>query len=1579
MAITGIYFIDTSTFETATKIWANSSRSILAPDGYYSINNVYRQQLNGVLLSVINCPIPTPTPTATSTATPTSTPTETPTVTPTLDCNFDVDVIIPTPTPTPTATPTPTVTPTLDCNFDINLDIIVATPTPTETATPTPTETPTATATVTPTLDCNFDVDLDIIVPTPTPTETSTPTATNTPTPTETSTPTATSTPTVTPTLDCNFDIDVDVLIPTPTPTQTSTPTPTETSTPTPTQTNTPTPTVTPTLDCNFDVDVIIPTPTPTATQTPTPTNTPTPTETPTPTATSTPTPTATSTPTPTATSTPTATPTPTETSTPTPTPTLNCEFGVDVTLNYPPTDIMLSNNSINENSAINTTIGTLSVTTEDASDTHTFTIISGGSNFNISGTSLRSSQSFNYESTTSYNITIRVTDSVGQYYDENFTIFVNNVNEAPYGLTINNNSQQENTSIGSNIGTFSTLDVDAGDTFTYALHDTANFPDNNSFNLTSSGVLSNDIIFNFESKATYTIRVRTTDAGGLTYDATFTINVTNQNEAPTNINLSSSSISENVPTGTTIGTLSATDPDAGDSATFSLVDTATYPDNSAFYIDGTTLKSSAIFNHEAKSSYSIRVRVTDSGGLTFDKTLTITITNVTIVVTASATTNVTCNGGSNGVITVSSAVGGTANYTYSRDGVNYQSSTVFSSLTAGSYTIYAKDSYNEVGTTSVTVTQPTAVSSTVSRTNPTCFGDSNGSITVSNVSGGVAPYTYSIDGTNYQAGTTFSNLANGTYTVYTKDSSGCVITSTTGLDRTQISATISQSNVTCNGGNGGSITVSSPSGGQGGPYATKLNAGGTYQVITTSRTYSTLTAGTYTIYVKDSADCERTYSITITQPTAVTASASGTNPTCYNGSNGSITVSGSGGTGGYTYSIDASNYQASGTFSNLSNATYTLYVKDNSGCIATTSVTLSRTTPNATFSITDVTCNGGNNGSIGLSSFTGGSGPYRVSIDGVNYTSNVTSHTFSSLTSNTYTVYIKDNSDCVKAYSAVVTQPTAVTASASGTNPTCFNGSNGSITVSGSGGTGGYTYSINGTNYQASGTFNTLTTGTYTLYVKDSNNCVATTTNTLSKSAPTATISATNPDCSTGTGTITVSSGSGGSGSGYQAKNGSGGTYTNLPATFSSLGSGTYTIFVKDGAGCEVSDSRTITIPTAVTISLSSSAAPTCYDGSNGSITVTAGGGNGSYQFRINGGTWQSSGTFSNLVSTTHSLESRDTNGCVSSPLNVNITKSAPTASVSQSNVSCNGGANGSITVSSASGGSGSGYTYSRDGVNYQSSGTFSSLTAGSYNIYVKDGAGCVSYLTTITITQPASQTATITVNTFATCNGGADGVITLSSSGGTFPKTYRLYADTTAPYNSCGGDLIATYTSVSAGSPSVSVTGIDEYGYCLEVTDANGCVTTSGVVDTTSCTGTCYTITLPQSTLTYNGENLYINYTKTNGTFVSRPYFDFPAEFSANNDYITNICSTFQPSYQYGVSGSGFLDPGVGITINGKCNDSQWCGGADPYVPPTGGGGGGGTTYSCKDSPGGPCSNYSSPCSSLGLMNCADLEELT
>ncbi len=1261
---------------------------------------------------------------------------------------------------------------------------------------------------------------------------------------------------------------------------------------------------------CLIGDDLMLPTPTPTVTPTVTPTITATPTETPTPTPTITLTPTSTYTPNCEFiidTSATIVTPTPTSTATPTPT-------------NSTPTDITLSNDSINENSAINTIIGTLSTTDANPGDTHTYSIQPGGngSKFNISGSSLRSSESFNYEAATSYTVTIRSTDSGGLFFDKTFTIYVNNVNEAPYGLNFSG-SIPENSATGTTVGTITTLDVDSGDTFTYQLYDTANYPDNSNFTLTTAGVLKSSVIFNYEVKNSYSIRVRTTDAGGLTYDGTLTVPITNVNEAPTNITLSSSSISENVPTGTTIGAFSTTDPDTGDTFTYQLYDTVTYPDNAAFTIDSSTLKSAVVFNYETKSSYSIRVRATDAGGLTYDKTLTITITNVTITVTASATTNVTCNGGSNGVITVSSATGGTASYTYSKDGSTYQSSNVFSGLTAGSYTIYAKDSYGEVGSTPVSVTQPSAVSVSASGTNPTCVSSTDGSITVSSASGGSGSgYTYSKDGTNYQTGTTFSNLANGTYTIYAKDSNSCTGSTSVTLSRTQVTATVSQTNVTCNGGGDGSIVVSDLTGGQGGPYSTKLNAGGTYQVITTSRTYSSLTAGSYTIYVKDSAGCENTYAVTITQPSAVTVSTSSVGyPTCWNSTNGSITLSASGGVGTYQYSIDnGSTWQVSATFNNLSSTSYTVKSKDASGCQSTgLVVNLTKSAPTPVVNQTNISCNGGT-GSLNVVGASGGNnGPYTVSLDDSTYYT--VQKLFSNLSAGVYTLYIKDATNCKASYTYTITQPSELTISVStATNPTCWDGTDGSITVSASGGTGTKTYSKDGTNFQASATFSNLGTGTYILYAKDANNCVAATTQTLSKSAPNATISITNPNCAGETGSISISNGTGGNGGTYQSKLNSGGTYGNLPQTYSGLGDGGYTIFVRDGSNCVQTYSATITVPSAVSFSTSLSY-PTCYDSSNGSITVTASGGVGSYQYSINGGsTWQSSNSFTGLAATTYTVRVKDGNGCLSSTQTANLSKAAPSGTITQTNVSCYGGSDGSITITNPTSGNSGALTVSLTGefsdwysftlVSGVPTKAFTNLTSGNYTVYIKDFNGCISTYE-VQITQPTQQFATISnvVNPpYGTPTGGS---LDISSSGGVWPKTYRLYEDETSPYTTCGGTLRATYTNVTSGDSLKSVTSLTSGGYCLEVTDANGCVTNSGITILTDgdAPGYCYTmtyVTIPS--------DLYVRYRDVTGTVQTVLVQNLATLDNGNGTYTVGICVKPGSSYSTPVCVQGGIE---------------------------------------------------------------------
>ena len=192
------------------------------------------------------------------------------------------------------------------------------------------------------------------------------------------------------------------------------------------------------------------------------------------------------------------------------------------------------------------------------------------------------------------------------------------------------------------------------------------------------------------------------------------------------------SSISENVATGTTIGTFSTYDYDAGDTFTYTFTDNGTYPDNGSFIIVGNVLKSKVVFDYETKSVYLIRVRSTDALGQYVDGSMFIYISDVVITASRSST-NVSCNGGSNGTITITSPSGGSGSYTYSKNGSTYQSSNIFTGLTAQTYELYVKDSNNEVGQlTSLTITQPSLITFTASGTPPTCNGDSNGSITLS-------------------------------------------------------------------------------------------------------------------------------------------------------------------------------------------------------------------------------------------------------------------------------------------------------------------------------------------------------------------------------------------------------------------------------------------------------------------------------------------------------------------------------------------------------------------------------------------------------------------------------------------------------------------------------------------------------------------------------------------------------------------------------------------------------------------------------------------------------------------------------
>ena len=316
----------------------------------------------------------------------------------------------------------------------------------------------------------------------------------------------------------------------------------------------------------------------------------------------------------------------------------------VTLIYNTAPTDLSVSSASVAENAASGTTVGTLSVTDADAGDTHTYTLVSGtgdtdNASFTISGNTLSTAGVFDFETKTSYSVRVRVTDAGGLSFEKVITVSVTNVNEAPTNISANTNTVVENAASGTTVATMSATDTDAGDTFTYTLVSGTGDADNASFTI-SGNTLSTVGVFDFETKSSYSVRVRVTDAGGLSFERVFTITVTDVNEAPTALALTSTSVLENAASGTTVGTLAGTDADAGDTFTYTLVSGTGSTDNASFTIVGNNIRTAALLDFETKSSYSVRVRVTDAAGLSFERVFTITVTDVNEAPTLTAITD---------------------------------------------------------------------------------------------------------------------------------------------------------------------------------------------------------------------------------------------------------------------------------------------------------------------------------------------------------------------------------------------------------------------------------------------------------------------------------------------------------------------------------------------------------------------------------------------------------------------------------------------------------------------------------------------------------------------------------------------------------------------------------------------------------------------------------------------------------------------------------------------------------------------------------------------------------------------------
>lgn len=688
----------------------------------------------------------------------------------------------------------------------------------------------------------------------------------------------------------------------------------------------------------------------------------------------------------------------------------------------------------------------------------------------------------------------------------------------------------------------------------------------------------------------------------------------------------------------------------------------------------------------------------------------------------------------------------------------------------------------------------------------------------------------------------------------------------------TFVSSTPAGCNPNCNG------TVTSTITGGTGTYTCTISpATGT---VNNTGFASNLCAGTvYTITATDGIGCSGTTTVSVTTaPSPSITLTAFTNTTVLGTPDGTATTSTTGGTGAYTYTvvgpgtINAVGY-ASGLSGDTACVPHLITVTDAVGC--TDTVTACIGAPGLLMCVpthTNVTCHGGNNGTL-KDSVYGGTSPYTfVSLNGssgaVAYSPGtpVNVITASGLTADTYTATWKDSNNVSCTNIIIITEPTLLSFNLPVIGkPSCNPGCDGTISISATGGTAAYTYSIAtpaGVTCVATqttpGNFGGIGVGTYTITATDAHLCTATIAIAVAQSpTPTITISHTNPSChNVCDGTATAVALAGTPAYTYAITSPAGTTCVptqSAPTSgnFTTLGGGVYTIVVTDSKGCTNSDTETVVDPGAITIDSVITTNPSCNLSCNGTIHVYAVGGTGALGYTltkpVGAPVTNATGIFNSLCAGTYTVSAHDANCNITATVVITDPPALSWSVATSTNISCAGSANGSISTT-ATGGTGI-IEYSKNGATYFPSGNFSLLLAGTYTITAKDANGC-TLTTSFTIVEPPVLTLSAPVVTDVTCAGANDGTITTVAGGGTPGYTYSI-----AP----GG---ATQTTPG------NFTGVGPGTYVITVTDNAGCTKTANGITVTQPTPLTFTLTNHQDVACFGGNTGSITVNTQGGT---------------------------------------------------------------------------------------------------------------
>lgn len=801
----------------------------------------------------------------------------------------------------------------------------------------------------------------------------------------------------------------------------------------------------------------------------------------------------------------------------------------------------------------------------------------------------------------------------------------------------------------------------------------------------------------------------------------------------------------------------------------------------------------------------------------------TVTISEPDAVILSVTGTNPDCNGLCNGFADAVIS-GGTTPYTILWDDPSSQTTPTASNLCAGVFNIDVTDANGCFETQSVSLVAPTSITTNDAFTDVTCFDLCNGTASV-NPSGGTAPYVYQwSDGSTTNS---ITALCPGSYDVDITDANGCIASESFSItEPTEITSTFTFANSTCGQCTGSAIIT--PAGGTPNyTYQWDAAAGGG-----TSQSVANLCAGVYSVDITDATGCSETLAISISDNNAETVTVTPTDVSCFGICDGSAVAVTACAVPACTFEwFDGSGNSLGITADNISNVCaddYFVEVTNGSGCI-----TVENTTINEPLEIegngvvTDAACGTTCDGMAALNP-TGGNGVFTYAWTDP---ASQTTQSATGLCGGNVDVNITSGG-CTITETYFIFQPVALTAGVTSTDAQCNGDCDATAVLTVNDGTSPYTFLWDDLSSQNTQTAINLCAGNYNATITDDNGCSLVIPVTINEpTVMNASVSSNDVDCfgnCNGDATVVPSGGN----SPYSVQWDDPALQTTTTAT--GLCAGTYSVIVTDANLCTDGPlSVTINENPDITVTASSTDV-SCNGFCDGTISIVAGGGDGNYQYSIDGGaTFQASDSFSNLCGGAYDVVVSDGNNCLSSSVNVNVNEpDVIGGTVDDFNATCgvnNGSANAIPTGGTPS------YSFiwmdaSLNPIGQTTQGA-TGLGAGIYNVEITDANGCTATLTS-TISNFNAPVVTVTASTPPVCNGDCNGAIDITVTGGTPNYSYLWFA---------GGQTSEDLSNICAGTHTVQVT--DAAG-CIEFEDAtlneNPVIDASFTVTDASC-GAC------------------------------------------------------------------------------------------------------------------------------------------